>query len=526
MKKRISILILAIALPLSIGCEPNRREPIKPASGKKLDGGGEYGGGDVLQIPATPEDIVAMMPRVKAILPYSFNFMEFLHQSMKAEKIDAKASERIDSASMDLPQELNGHKITFAVMKNMGDVLFKKSKDKQDVYDLLKTLKISVLVDKPCKDASGKDKDGSIHGSMKGDICISALRLSKKVKRVHLFNSLLGMVVHEIVHRLGGDKIEAEAKLAEFITRNVPVTYANRFFAIEGKNAIEILQIHARSAIKAMDPGSSIPGTPPKFDETIEQARGQISHFEPLVKQTRKDYDALKKEAEALELDLAQRFPYNFMEPKQGETPKADSDSNLLKEQRDLFKKLARIRESQVITLAEMNMLENMVKVYQNQIENLEIHLQYYEQSRTEIDLRSDEFLCRSLQALTSEVTNTVVQNLAPKPLISLSTLASHDLGLLLAVSSQVSAAEAYCYTESNFDLKFFSEGETWAPASRFHVNAQSDSVYFLNSDGPKIYRVPYQDKAALKKALQIVTQSLDQLIKAIENPLEVSILH
>ncbi|MCB0356086.1 MAG: hypothetical protein KDD40_03715 [Bdellovibrionales bacterium] len=243
-------LLFCLAVILSSCAKDNKKTPIS-------NGGGEYGGGDVILEKATQEDIVNTIPKVKAILPYNLHYLEYMlkgfenvtENQIKSASADTKVASQQNRnfiLTPTLTDKIDQYKITILHYKNLGQILFSRNNEKkQNAYELLKNIKILTPTNKACKDSKGNEKDGSVHTLQKGDICISPLRLSNKLKKVHLFNSLLGLVLHEIVHRLGGDKVEAEAKLAEYIVRNTPESYASLFFAEDLKSSTQelILQV-------------------------------------------------------------------------------------------------------------------------------------------------------------------------------------------------------------------------------------------------------------------------------------------
>ncbi|MCB0422533.1 MAG: hypothetical protein KDD61_16145 [Bdellovibrionales bacterium] len=534
MKKPYLNLIFTILLFVLAGCQSSTREPLQPVPATSTKGGGEYGGGDLLQIPATPEEIVALVPRIQAILPYSFNFMGFWHYSLESAQVnmgsengdEVRAKEHasedsnfVSESILEMPKMIDGHPVTFDKMKNLGRILFLGQDQGKTVYDYLRTLKITVYIDRACKDKSGQEKDGSVHGDHKGDICISALRLSKKVKRIHLFNSILGMIVHEIIHRMGGDSVETEAKIAEYITRNVPITHANGFFAIEGRYAIQSAMIRAEAALAFLTRPQIPTEIPAVFHETNSNAKNQIDRLKPKIRSAQKKYDELMIQGAKLEGDIKKTVVLD------NDLTASDSVGDLKSElhsesphdPKELYKKLAEVRSFQVEALVGLNYLENSLKLYEDQLSYNQHILEDFVSNQERTYQESDTFLCSNLQALNSEFSMSTIPKLAPQPLVALSTLTSNEFGLLLAQSSQASAAESFCYTESEFDKMYFLNNSDSAPATRFHSSSDGKPLYFMQESLPPIYRVRYKDKEVLEKVLRSIIDNLKQLSSEVD---------
>lgn len=80
----------------------------------------------------------------------------------------------------------------------------------RDIFSLLLTTKVELNMASPCKDAFGHPKDGSMHASQTGSICISPFTMGPKLNEYNVEAETLALVMHEISHLVGTTEEEAE----------------------------------------------------------------------------------------------------------------------------------------------------------------------------------------------------------------------------------------------------------------------------------------------------------------------------
>jgi hypothetical protein len=77
------------------------------------------------------------------------------------------------------------------------------------VFEWIRRTEIRVENHGPCKDGVGRDTDGSAHDLPNGIICISAQRLGTKLSALNYEYEVAALIMHEIVHLMGGDEAMA-----------------------------------------------------------------------------------------------------------------------------------------------------------------------------------------------------------------------------------------------------------------------------------------------------------------------------
>jgi len=80
---------------------------------------------------------------------------------------------------------------------------------KINLIDVLESVDIEILMDKPCKDSVGKAVDGSVYASIPNAICISPYSMAPKLIEERARVEVLALIVHELSHLLGTTEEEA-----------------------------------------------------------------------------------------------------------------------------------------------------------------------------------------------------------------------------------------------------------------------------------------------------------------------------
>jgi hypothetical protein len=171
MLKMFSSCLLATTLILQLGC--TQSAPVTP-----VQGGVDGGGGGTL--PAKP---IANYEFDQVIATAKRDLGLFTKQGMR------NYSRRTSEKSV-INTKLYGGSIT--------------------LWDILQTTDLEVLYDRPCKDANGHPRDGSIHASKPNTICLSAFLISPKTISERAKVEIYSLILHELSHLLGTTEAEAQ----------------------------------------------------------------------------------------------------------------------------------------------------------------------------------------------------------------------------------------------------------------------------------------------------------------------------
>lgn len=152
-------------------------------------GPGSGGGGNLLsELPVTPEYIEEALWAQKSMVRAWFNRIEYF------------------TKSDDYWQSYYGH---YGIPKLPDTILKKLFFGPRDIFSLIAKLKIEAPRNRPCHDAAGNPVDGSIHADIPDAICISVKRLTEKLNRANYRAETTALIVHEVMHLMGGDEQEA-----------------------------------------------------------------------------------------------------------------------------------------------------------------------------------------------------------------------------------------------------------------------------------------------------------------------------
>lgn len=78
------------------------------------------------------------------------------------------------------------------------------------IYDVLRETKVELRFNEPCRDANGEAKDGSVHASEPGAVCLSPFTMAPKLNDMNVEEETIALLVHELSHQLGTNENEAE----------------------------------------------------------------------------------------------------------------------------------------------------------------------------------------------------------------------------------------------------------------------------------------------------------------------------
>lgn len=163
--------LLATILVLQIGCTPS-------ASVTDAQGGVDGGGGGTL--PAKPLDDYEFE---KVIATAKRDLGLFVKQSMRR-------ATRFSTQHSVIDKKLYGGPKT--------------------LWDVLQTTDLEILYDRPCRDANGQPRDGSIHASKPNTVCLSAFTIGPKTIQERAKVEIYALILHELSHFLGTTEPEAQ----------------------------------------------------------------------------------------------------------------------------------------------------------------------------------------------------------------------------------------------------------------------------------------------------------------------------
>lgn len=149
--------------------------------------GGTHGGGGGT-LPDTPVDAVFLtkeIPRMKPFVQMAVNYLDVLSLFIEVAE--------------NVPHN-----------PDMDRVLAKLKPHFEDMFLRVKNEDFVVLTDRACKDSYNQEKDASVNDSQfPGKICISVKTLVKKLTYKNYFESVVGLLVHELTHLYGADEKDA-----------------------------------------------------------------------------------------------------------------------------------------------------------------------------------------------------------------------------------------------------------------------------------------------------------------------------
>jgi len=160
-------------------------------------GGGDYGGGDLRLEPVDLRIIKKAMIRADKLMPYYFRFIEFAVFSSDDDSDESGTFATINSEFMKDEDDVH--------FKALLKKLFSK---KNDVYSAISLNKLIVKEDGKCLSIHGVAKDGS--ATVQGEICMDSQRIQAKVKDVHAYSSIVGLLAHEYAHKVGASEKESQ----------------------------------------------------------------------------------------------------------------------------------------------------------------------------------------------------------------------------------------------------------------------------------------------------------------------------
>lgn len=82
---------------------------------------------------------------------------------------------------------------------------------KQDIFALIRETQVEMRMSKPCVDANGSPREGSIYSSVPGGICVSPFLMASKLTEMNYEVETAALIMHEISHLLGTTEEEARA---------------------------------------------------------------------------------------------------------------------------------------------------------------------------------------------------------------------------------------------------------------------------------------------------------------------------
>lgn len=107
---------------------------------------------------------------------------------------------------------LNKEKINFedlSLLEQQQSKFYKVFRHPNNVFDLLKKVKVEVKMSAPCLDQAGLAHDGSVSASRPNTICLSAFSMAPKLNQYNVNEETMALLVHELAHVLGMSENEA-----------------------------------------------------------------------------------------------------------------------------------------------------------------------------------------------------------------------------------------------------------------------------------------------------------------------------
>ncbi len=176
-----------------------------------ISGPGDYGGTNSEIPSATQAYIAHRAPQIHQILGFILNVVEFHKKHISFD--DYLNSDDIDQDDAgSLYNYTNKEKL--ALIENIQSAMNKlfPENNPRYIFDIIE--KDSAFIDVKFKGAcptnhGAKDAGNGIEAD--GKICISANRLEEKLNSLDVDPALVGLIVHEYVHEVGGNEEEARA---------------------------------------------------------------------------------------------------------------------------------------------------------------------------------------------------------------------------------------------------------------------------------------------------------------------------
>ena len=492
----LSILLVALALMVTACNSDDKKTTIRKAGGGDIRsaGGGEYGGGDALLEKATAEDIVNVLAKVKPVIKYNLQYLEMYlvaiaNTSEEFRKEPESTLEENQDQGIKLPEKIDGYTIEYKHFKNLKEILFPSESGKETAYTLLDKINIQIEKDKPCYDEKGVARDGSIHTQNTGAICLSAQRLSQKVYRVHMFNTVLGLVLHEMVHRLGGNQVEAEAKIVEYIARHTPEAYSSLFFVYDLRKRLDDLSeslAYTLAQLKSEDDNTkarSIYDVKSDMENLIIKADQDIQAIETKLQKLRQDYDNLDKTAK-----------YAFR-PEQNPHQEA---IRIIENQLQILKiSIEQEEQNLEITKDYKKSIEESLASIVSSIQNLEMTEEEYKNF-------IQDSTCRNLQYLKMEADRVQKLGEQQNNAIPLTALKVNRILVPIAVLLQSSIFDSYCNVSlSEFIAEKFKNKEMLSLEDYLKSDDSEVPAWMFANTHMQIYKVEKGNKEQLRKALE-----------------------
>lgn len=168
--KRVIITLLMSAFSLATGAQAG-----------DVGGVGSGGGDTTDPNPATPEDVVSGAQ----------------YYAGKAAMVWFQRQEQYFTLLQSAPdQEKSPFKPIFRGPRSISEVLAGTT--------------IELEMSKPCFDADGRERDGSIHASQPSAICISPFKMAPKLNDINVYPETVALIIHEVSHLAGADESQAD----------------------------------------------------------------------------------------------------------------------------------------------------------------------------------------------------------------------------------------------------------------------------------------------------------------------------
>gem|GEM_PF-2938317 len=162
-------------------------------SSKKDEG---FGDGEVVSPPGTSSDVGDISSGGGGTLPDNTVSASYLFDIIVESKRDLRAI-------------VNAEHELFYGSTRESTLYNKLFAGKANLIDVLESVDIEILMDKPCRDSAGKAVDGSVYASIPNAICISPYSMAPKLIEERARVEVLALLVHELSHLLGTTEEEA-----------------------------------------------------------------------------------------------------------------------------------------------------------------------------------------------------------------------------------------------------------------------------------------------------------------------------
>jgi len=95
--------------------------------------------------------------------------------------------------------------------KKKASPYYKIFQSDKNIFELIKSTEAELRMSRPCLDAQGLERDGSIYASKPQAICISPFTMAPKLSEYNYTQETLALIIHELTHLMGADEEEAES---------------------------------------------------------------------------------------------------------------------------------------------------------------------------------------------------------------------------------------------------------------------------------------------------------------------------